>query len=145
MIRDALPDQISRPNKHPINILKYSNDILCNYSDVLELTPELWNGKRSVYDTNCSPDETVHIDVMLHIGMNAGDNMYDFEMRARREKYEEPGENGVYLSPKELKGLPEELRPGFNIKDVAARVAKALPVSLAKTSEWGILGISRQG
>jgi hypothetical protein len=130
MIRNGLPNHISRPGKPPIRIHKYPHDIVCKYTEVLQLMPQLWGGKRAVFDPNGMPDEKVSIDAMVHIGMNPASNDYLFEKRARRDGYEEPGDDGVYLSPDALEGLPEELHTGFDLEGIAAQVKRSLPVGL---------------
>ena len=128
MVRDGLPTLLTRRNKPPITILKYPYDIKCIYDEVLALTPELWSGKRSVYELDSSSQKTVNIDLMLHIGMHPDDDVYFFEKRARRGKYEHAGEDGKLLSRDALKGLPDVLFVEFDVENVVARVAESLPV-----------------
>lgn len=129
MVRDAIPDQITRKGKLPINILKYPHNIGCIYADVLALIPELWSGKRSVYQPHAASEDEIAIDLMIHIGMNsAEESNYVIEKRARRDGYEQPGEDGQYLPPDALKGLPKEIFVGFDVEDIVARVANSLPV-----------------
>ena len=128
MVRDSLPPLITRKDKAPITILKYPHDIECIYTDVLALTPELWSGKRSVYELGSSSHKTVGLDLMLHIGMHPDDDVYFFEKRARRGKYEHPGEDGRLLSRDALKGQPERLFVELDVENIVARVVKSMPV-----------------
>ncbi len=131
MVRDRIPDRMTRKGKLPINILRYPHDIHCAYEDVLALIPELWSGKRSVYQPDSPSGKEMPIDLMIHIGMNSAEERnYVIEQRARRDGYEQPGEDGKYLPPDALKGLPEEMFVGFDVEDIVARVAKSLPVSV---------------
>ena len=135
MIRDALPSSISRKDEASITIVKYPRDIPCIYSEVRSIYSELWNGKRSVYYPDCGEGETIHVDVMLHIGMRPSKDHCCLETFARREGYEQSGEDGKHLDPglTEKGGywedLPETLKPAFDIDEIARRLAKELPVS----------------
>lgn len=128
MVRDGLPALIRRKDKSPITILKYPHDVKCIYTDVLALTPELWSGKHSVYELGSSSHKTVCIDLMLHIGMHPDDDVYFFEKRARRGKYEHPGEDGRLLSRDALKEHPEKLFVELDVENIVARVVKSMPV-----------------
>lgn len=128
MVRDGLPALIKRKDKSPITILKYPHDIKCIYTDVLVLTPELWSGKRSVYELGSSSHKTFGIDLMLHIGMHPDDDVYFFEKRARRGKYEHAGEDRRLLSRDALKGQPDTLFVELDVENIVARVAKSMPV-----------------
>lgn len=129
MVRDGLPALIARNDEPPISILRYPHDIECIYTDVLALTPELWSGKRSVYELdNISSHKTVSIDLMLHIGMHPDNSGYFFEKQARRGKYERAGEDGKLLSRDALKGEPDRLFVELDIEGVVARVANSMPV-----------------
>ena len=129
MVRDGIPAQIKRKDKPLINVIKHPHDIKCIYTELLDLAPELWSGKRSVYDPSSASNKVLEIDLMIHIGMHPDDDIYFFEKRARREKYEHPDDDGKYLSRDALKGLPEKLLVGFDVEDIAARVRQSLPVS----------------
>ena len=65
---------------------------------------------------------------MLHIGMHPDDDVYSFEKRARRGKYEHAGEDGRLLSRDALKGLPERLLVELNVENIVARVVTSMPV-----------------
>ncbi|KAL8941406.1 MAG: hypothetical protein Q9216_002251 [Gyalolechia sp. 2 TL-2023] len=134
-IRDDIPTNITRKGKPAINILKYPRDINCIYAELLALAPELWSGKRSVYEPGSRSEKMLEIDLMIHIGMHPDDEDFFLETRARRERYELPGDDGKYLNRDALKGLPERLGVGFDIEHVAANVRRALPVDTSvKTS-----------
>lgn len=129
-VRDGLPSQITRNDKPPINIIRYPHDINCIYTELLDLTPQLWNGKRSVYEPGSDSTKPLEIDLMIHIGMHPDDDVYFLETRARRGKYEHSGDDGKFLSREALKGRPEILLVGFDIEDVAARVRRSIPVRI---------------
>lgn len=130
-IRNAIPPTISRKGKPAINIIKYPHDINCTYAELLALTPELWNGKRSVYEPDSSyAEKMLKIDLMIHMGMHPDDEDFFLEKRARRGKYELPGDDGKFLNRDALKGLPERLDVGFDVEDIAAKVQICLPVSV---------------
>ncbi len=136
MVRDAMPDIIERHKAGPIKIVKYPHDIESHYSEVMRVIPELWRGKLSVFDPKCPPNQMIHIDLMLHIGMRRSENCYCFEKKARRDGYEKPGSDGVQLPPGNAErggiweGLPEVLEPALDIELAGGRVAKELPVSV---------------
>lgn len=136
MVRDGVPALITRKDKLPITVFKYPHDIKCIYTDVLALTPELWSGKRSVYELGSSSHKTVDIDLMLHIGMHPDDDVYFFEKRARRGKYEHAGEDGRLLSRDALKGQPDRLFVELDVESIVARVVKSMPDNFGiKTSD----------
>ncbi|KAL8925441.1 MAG: hypothetical protein Q9208_003533 [Pyrenodesmia sp. 3 TL-2023] len=128
-IRNGIPSTIARKGKPPINIVKYPHDISCVYSELLDLAPELWSGKRSVYEPGSNSNKTLEIDLMIHIGMHPDEGDYFLEKRAWREKYEHSGDNGKYLNRDALKGQPEKLLVGFDVEDIAEKVRQSLPVS----------------
>ncbi|KAL8790315.1 MAG: hypothetical protein Q9213_000667 [Squamulea squamosa] len=126
-VRDGIPNQIIRKGQPPINILKYPHDINCIYTELLQLAPELWSGKRSVYDPGSVSTKPLEIDVIIHIGMHPEDDVWFLEKRARRGKYEQPGDDGKYLARDVLKGQPEKLYVDFDVEDIAARVRGRIP------------------
>ena len=95
----------------------------------MDLIPDLWSGKRSVYEPGSVSDKTLNVDLMLHIGMHPDDDVYFLEKSARREKYEHLGEDGKPLSRNIFKGQPKKLLGGFDVEDVASKVRQSLPVS----------------
>lgn len=84
----------------------------------------LWEGEMSVYNPECPPEQTVKIDLMLYNRMRPSQDCCCFEKKARRDGYEKPGGDGVFLVPGEWEGLPEISAPGFNIDEAQAKVAK---------------------
>ncbi|KAL8844014.1 MAG: hypothetical protein Q9176_001709 [Flavoplaca citrina] len=128
LIRSGLPSIIitssNNPQNPPIHILKYPHDINCIYSELLSLTPQLWNGQRSVYEPGSKSTKHVELDVMIHIGMHPDDSEEWFlEKRARRGKYEFAGDDGRCLSKGEaVKGGKEVLSVGFDVEGLAAKV-----------------------
>ncbi|KAI4251307.1 MAG: hypothetical protein LQ352_004924 [Teloschistes flavicans] len=129
-IRDGLPKQIIRKDRPSIHILKYPRNINCIYTEVLELCPQLWNGKRSVYEPDSASTKPVEIDLMIHIGMHPDAEGYFVEKRARRGRYEQPGDDGRFLARDALKGLPERFVVGLDLDGIVARVMKSVGVGL---------------
>jgi pyroglutamyl-peptidase len=129
MVRDQMPDTLHQTDQPTINIIKYPHDVVCEYASVLDMMPKLWSGRKSVYVPDAAEDESMCVDAMILIGMHPTEKDYVFETRARRDGYEEPGEDGKHLDPDALKGGPKELSPDLNIPDIAKKVADALQVS----------------
>ncbi|KAL8820819.1 MAG: hypothetical protein Q9223_001043 [Gallowayella weberi] len=136
----GLPDYIPLKHKPPINILKYPYEINCIYTELLSLAPQLWNGKRSVYEPDSASTKPLEIDLMIHIGMHPDDDVWFFEKRARREKYELPGDDGKFLPKEALKGQPERLSVGFDVDDIATRVRRSIPddITVKTSNEAGL-------
>ncbi|KAL8686309.1 MAG: hypothetical protein Q9218_007193, partial [Villophora microphyllina] len=88
----------------------------------------------SVYDADSVSTKAVGIDLMIHIGMHPDEKGYFVERRARRGKYEQPGDDGKYLARDALKGLPEKLMVGFDLDDIAAQVAESDEKTIVKAS-----------
>lgn len=130
MVRDGLPNQITRKDEPPIHILKYPHDVKCIYTEVHDLVPELWSGRRSVYEVESKSNKKVSIDLMLHMGMHP-DEGYMFEKRARREKYEYPGCDGRFLGKDALKAGKQTLFVEIDVENVVAKVMKTMPVCLS--------------
>ena len=130
IIRDALPNRIERTGETTITILKYPQNIPCTYSEVRPLISQLWSGRRSVYQPQRSDEEPLEINLMLHIGMRPSENCFCLEKVARRDGYDKPGNDGIYLPAGDAEtggiwgGLPERLTPDLDIDRVAARIAK---------------------
>ncbi|KAL8646241.1 MAG: hypothetical protein Q9210_006246 [Variospora velana] len=139
-VRDGIPSQITRKGKPPINVLEYPRDINCIYSKLLHLAPELWSGKRSVYEPGSNSTKKLEIDLMIHVGMHPDEDVYFLEKRARREKYEHPGDDGEYLPRDALKGQPEKLLVGFDVDNIAATVRQSLPddISVQASNDAGL-------
>lgn len=130
-IRDNLPRHLIRKDKPPIHILKYPHNINCIYNEVLNLVPQLWSGNLSVYDPGTASTKLVEIDLMVHIGMHPDSKGYFLEKRARRGKYEQPGDDGSLLARDALKGLPEKFLVGLDLDGIAARVAESVGVGVS--------------
>lgn len=99
----------------------------------MDIIPELWSGQKEVYEPGCDERKKIHIDAMLHLGMNFAD-YWQVEKRARRDGYDWVGDDGVPL-PKHnggrggrWEGLPEVLTPIFDVDDVVRRLQEELPV-----------------
>jgi len=129
MVRDQMPNMLSSPGLPHINIIKYPHDVICKYDAVLDLVPKLWSGRKSVYYPDASEDERLHVDAMIQIRMHPEATDYIFETRARRDGYDEPGEDGKHLDPGLLEDGPAELQPDLGIPEIAGNIAKALQVS----------------
>lgn len=71
------------------------------------------------------------IDLMIHMGMNSGaeEAEYALETKGRRDGYKKVDENGEYLPSNAFKGMPEELRVGFDVEDITTKMRESLPVS----------------
>ena len=128
----TLPDRIERKNRIPIRIIKYHTDFRNVITD-MDLIPPLWSGKKSVYEPDCGQGKKIHIDAMLHLGMNFSDT-WEVETRARRDGYDWVGDDGVPL-PKHnggkgerWEGLPEVLKPVFNVDHIVEGLQTMMPV-----------------
>lgn len=130
MIKDALPDQLVVNNDHIIQVFKYTENVVCEYDHVLHLMPKVWSGQRHLYKPHRDPQEPpIQVDLVLHIGMNPDYDGFALETRARRDGYEQPGQDGRPLPTSTLKGLPSELHPAFDLDGVLKRVEQRVPVS----------------
>jgi hypothetical protein len=91
LVRDALPDIITRPGQKNIQIFKYFRDTLDTYDDVRYVSRDIWSGKRSLFLPKPEPDdkeEHVNVDFILHLGMIAlgwDPNQFRFETIAHRD------------------------------------------------------------
>ncbi|KAI1099414.1 hypothetical protein F4804DRAFT_321877 [Jackrogersella minutella] len=137
-VKLKLPDRIEREGRIPIKIIKYPVDFRNVIKD-MDLIPKLWSGDKRVYEPNCKKGQKIYIDAMLHMGMNFSD-VWQVEKRARRDGYDWVGDDGVRLPKYNGKkggrwdGLPEVLRPVFDVEHIATRLHEDLPNSLTKTS-----------
>ncbi|KAI0104456.1 hypothetical protein F4814DRAFT_455764 [Daldinia grandis] len=133
-----LPSRIEREGHIPIKIIKYPIDFRNVITD-MELIPELWSGKKKVYEPGCRQGQKIYIDAMLHLGMNFAD-FWQIEKRARRDGYDWVGDDGVPLPKhnggkgKRWEGVPKVLTPVFNVDHIARRLYKDLPNIPTKTS-----------
>ncbi|KAF4458060.1 Peptidase C15 [Fusarium austroafricanum] len=130
-VKKLMPDRIERRGHIPIKIIKYHTDFRNVIADMC-LIPPLWNKDKRVYDPNTKPGKRIHVDAMLHLGMN-GVNYWQVENRARRDGYDWVGDDGVPL-PKcngvqggRWEGLPEVLRPIFDVDAVVDKLHQQLP------------------
>ncbi|KAK8127092.1 pyroglutamyl-peptidase [Apiospora kogelbergensis] len=135
LVRDALPNIITRPDKRDIRILKYARDTHDTYEDVRRVSHDIWDGERPLFLPKPGPGEDerhVEIDAVLHLGMIAlgGDpTQFRFETIARRDGYELPGDDGTHVDSDELRrlGLPESLRTSFDVEAAWRRVQQEHP------------------
>ncbi|KAI0888149.1 uncharacterized protein GGS22DRAFT_155178 [Annulohypoxylon maeteangense] len=130
-VKLKLPDRIEREGRIPIRIIKYPTDFRNVLKD-MNIIPELWNGEKSVYEPGSKQHQGIHIDAMLHLGMNFSD-VWQVETRARRDGYDWVGDDGLPL-PKynggeggRWEGLPRVLEPYFNVEEITKRLHKELP------------------
>jgi len=137
-VKAKLPDRIEREGRKSINVIKYPVDFRNVITD-MDTIPKLWNREKRVYDPDCAEDEKIYIDAILHLGMNFAD-YWQVEKIARRDGYDWVGDDGVPL-PKynggkgeRWEGLPEELRPMFDVDKIVNRLQKELPDLETKTS-----------
>lgn len=137
LVRDALPDIITRSNKRNIRILKYFRDTLDTYDDVRHVSRDIWSGKRSLFLPKPEPndkEEHVNVDFILHLGMIAlgwDHNQFRFETTARRDGYNLPGDDGKFVDSDQLKrlGLPETLSTSLDVNAAWRKVKECYPVS----------------
>lgn len=133
MIRDAIPTLIQRPGHDDIVVLEYHRDSLDTYTDVLEMVTELWNAKRSSFVPKADKDDEdkkIDIAFALHLGMTTAVSEFRAEKISYRDGYERPGEDGVHVDQdyfKEL-GLPDSLKPDFDIDAAVTRLKTQFPV-----------------
>ncbi|KAI0139028.1 hypothetical protein F4776DRAFT_617775 [Hypoxylon sp. NC0597] len=137
-VKLKLPDRIEREGHIPINIIKYPVDFRNVITD-MDIIPELWSGKKKVYDPGCKQGQKLYIDAMLHLGMNFSD-VWQVEKRARRDGYDWVGDDGVPLPKhngekgRRWEGLPEVLVPVFDVDHVVRRLHEELPNTPTQTS-----------
>jgi hypothetical protein len=134
LVRNALPLLIQRPEKPDINIRKYARTTRDTYTDVRRVSKEIWSGQRSLFLPELGAgeeDETLDIDFILHLGMEVRDEFFGFETKARREGYEQPGDDGVCVDSAglEKEGLPGELSPRLDVEVAFEHVESLFPVS----------------
>ncbi|KAI8656998.1 hypothetical protein NCS56_01305500 [Fusarium sp. Ph1] len=145
-VKLALPDRIEREGRVPIKIIKYHTDFRNVITD-MDIIPQLWNEDKRVYEPDAKEGKKIHIDAMLHLGMNFAD-YWQVEKRARRDGYDWTGDDGVPLPSHNgdkggrWEGLPDQLRPVFDVDGIVDRLHQELPVrrDANKTStEAGLL------
>ncbi|KAI1410377.1 hypothetical protein F5Y13DRAFT_192239 [Hypoxylon sp. FL1857] len=137
-VKLTLPDRIEREGRIPIRIIKYPVDFRNVITD-MDIIPELWSGEKKVYEPGCKQGQKLHIDAMLHLGMNFAD-VWQIEKIARRDGYDWVGDDGVRLPKhnggkgRRWEGLPEVLTPVFDVDDIARRLKEELPNTPTQTS-----------
>ncbi|KAH8660513.1 hypothetical protein BX600DRAFT_523505 [Xylariales sp. PMI_506] len=137
-VKRQLPDRIELPGRAPIRILKVLPDFR-NYITDMDIVPKLWSGQQKVYNPDCEDGEPIHVDAMVHMGMNGAD-FWTIEKLARRDGYNWVGDDGVPL-PKHnggegerWEGLPEVLETSFNVDNIVERIREDLPSTSVKPS-----------
>ncbi|KAK7990148.1 hypothetical protein PG989_010463 [Apiospora arundinis] len=143
-VKLALPDKIEREGRIPIKVIKFHTDFRNVITD-MDIIPTLWNGKKEVYEPGCEEGETIHVDAVLHLGMNFSDS-WALEKRARRDGYDWVGDDGVPL-PKHnggkggrWEGLPEELEPVFDVDRIVDGLHRVLPdIPTTTSTDAGLL------
>ena len=139
---------IERPGKRDIVIRKYARVTRDTYDDVRRVSKEIWGGQRSLFLPKLEPGEEdgiLDIDFILHLGMEIRDGFFGFETRARRDGYEKPGDDGVYVDSTGLanEGLPEELFIKLNVEAAYDHVKSSFPVSNASLNTMPRIDSSR--
>ncbi|KAI8714886.1 HET domain-containing protein [Fusarium sp. LHS14.1] len=71
-VRLALPDRIEREGRVPVKIIKYHTDFRNVITD-MDIIPRLWNEDKRVYEPDAKEVKKIHIDAMIHLGMNFAD------------------------------------------------------------------------
>ncbi|EHK20633.1 uncharacterized protein TRIVIDRAFT_223948 [Trichoderma virens Gv29-8] len=135
LVRDALPNIITRSNQNDIRIFKYFRDTLDTYDDVRYVSRDIWSGKRSLFLPKPEPDdkeEHVNVDFILHLGMIAlgwDPNQFRFETIAHRDGYNLPGDDGKLVDSDQLRrlGLPEMLSTSLDVKTAWRKVKRRYP------------------
>lgn len=140
LVHDALPDLIKRPGKRDVVIRKYKRVTVDTYDDVRQVSKDIWSGRRSFFlPKPKQEDEDSHVDIdfIVHLGMEVRDGFFGFETRARRDGYDQPGDDGVCVDSKGLaeEGLPEELFPRFDIKAAFKTVKEKYPETQIRVSD----------
>lgn len=137
-VKNSIPSVIDREGKAPIRIIKYPVDFRNVLSD-MDLIPPLWSGAKRVYDPGCEEGQEMYIDAMLHLGMNFSET-WTVEKRARRDGYDWTGDDKKPL-PKHnggrgarWEGLPEDLKPVFDVDSIAKHLSEQLPDTNTGTS-----------
>ena len=124
---------IKRPGGPDIVVHKHFRDSLDSYEEILQMVKEIWDAKRSSFfpkpDQN-QVNEDVDIAFCLHLGMTTRVPEFRAEKIAYRDGYWRAGEDGVEVDKEHFKklGLPESLKPGFNVDAAIAKVKQAYPV-----------------
>lgn len=137
LVRNALPDVITRSNQKDIRIFKYFRDTLDTFDDVRYVSRDIWSGKRSLFLPKPEPndkEEHVNVDFILHLGMIAlgwDPNQFRFETIAHRDGYNLPGDDGKFVDSDQLKhlDLPETLSTSLDVKAAWLKVKQHHPVS----------------
>ncbi|KAJ8124261.1 hypothetical protein O1611_g9380 [Lasiodiplodia mahajangana] len=132
MIRDALPPIISRPGQPDIVVLKFRQDSLDVYKDILKMVKEVWTAKRTSFLPEPSPDhedEVVDFAFGLHLGMTTAVPEFRAEKIAHRDGYERPGEDKVYVDKEYFQklDLPGSLKPAFDSDAAVAQMKARFP------------------
>ncbi|RSL69650.1 hypothetical protein CEP54_002130 [Fusarium duplospermum] len=71
-VKLALPDRIEREGSVPIKIIKYHAEFRNVITDMY-IIPQLWNDDKRVHEPDAKGGKKIHIDAMLHLGMNFAD------------------------------------------------------------------------
>ncbi|KAM0438441.1 hypothetical protein ACHAPT_001190 [Fusarium lateritium] len=132
-VKMVLPDRVEREGR----IIKYRTDFRNVITD-MDIIPQLWNNDKRVYEPDAKEGKKIHIDAMLHLGMNFAD-YWQAEKRARRDGSIWTGDDGVPPSHNGDKGgrwegLPDQLLPVFDVDDIRDRLHQEAPATPTKTS-----------
>ncbi|EEU44562.1 uncharacterized protein NECHADRAFT_101749 [Fusarium vanettenii 77-13-4] len=138
-VKLALPDRIEREGRVPIKIIKYHTDFRNVIRD-MDIIPQLWIEDKRVYEPDAKEGKKIHIDAMLHLGMNFAD-YWQVEKRARRDGYDWTGDDGVPLPSHNgdkggrWEGLPDQLRPVFDVDGIPCTDEKSRPALCSSTTQ----------
>ncbi|KAK8017840.1 hypothetical protein PG993_014166 [Apiospora rasikravindrae] len=130
LVRDALPDRVTRENQGDIRIHNVSR--------------EIWGGARSLFLPEPLPDEEdeshVDIDFILHMGMIAlGSDSTQFRLEtvARRDGYKLARDDGKPVDSDQLKRLclPETLQTSFDVEAAWRKVHQDHPETTCRVSD----------
>lgn len=89
-----------------------------------------------MYEPERTDGERIHIDAILHLGMNF-QQFWEVEERARRDGYEWVGDDGLPLpnyngkTGARWEGMPEELRPIFDVGQIVRQAQEEVPVRVS--------------
>ncbi|EEU36964.1 uncharacterized protein NECHADRAFT_81143 [Fusarium vanettenii 77-13-4] len=139
LVRDAISPKITGGGGKTINIVRYPEDVRCNYPWVIDMSKKILSGRRDVFQGNVpATDEPFVPDLILHIGMRLSYPGYCFETHARREGFVQPGEDGETFQeskPLEWETLPKELYTQYDMNVMRERVLRELPDADIKVSD----------
>lgn len=143
LVRDAISPKITGRGGKTINIVRYPEDVRCNYPWVIDMSKKILSGRRDVFQGNVpAADEPFVPDLVLHIGMRLSYPGYCFETHARREGFAQPGEDGETFQeskPLEWETLPKELYTQYDMNVMREKVLRELPAGVPSPAPFEIM------